>query len=58
MHRSDRKTEKIKYKKFYFVFETSNINLKTEANAEMPSLFPELEALGCYVIQYTNSYML
>lgn len=50
--------EKIKCKQFYSVSEASNINLKMQGYAEMPSLFPELEELGCYVIQYTKSYML
>lgn len=38
-----------KCNQFYSVSEVSNINLKTVGYAEMPSLFPELEELGCCV---------
>lgn len=42
--------EKVKCKQFYSVSEASNIKLKLKGYAETPSLFPQLEELGCYVI--------
>ena len=44
------KEAKITCKQCYSVSEASKIKLKMEGYAEMPSLFPEWEELGQYVI--------